>query len=168
MIQAISLSDDLRPLVHAAVAVAHGLASAAWFGSMFYRLAVLQPRARAYFETDAEFETFVATIAQGARWKVLGAFTFVAATGAALVPLTMPQPLTTGWLSMIATKVVLLLAALAMFCYASWRLWPARVFARPEDVPRLQARFKLVGISLICLVGASIALGIAAHVEREY
>ena len=51
---------------HAVAAVAHALAGAAWFGSMFYSLAVLQPRAKAYFEEDdGRFEEFVATIAGG-------------------------------------------------------------------------------------------------------
>ena len=79
--------------LHFALAAVHALASAAWFGSMFYSLTVMQPRAERFFESAAEFEEFVAHVAQGARWKVLAAFAFVAATGGLLILVARPTPM---------------------------------------------------------------------------
>lgn len=146
----------------------HALAGAAWFGSMFYSLTVLHPRAGAYFRgQDPEaFETFIATLAQGARWKVLGAFVLVFASGVGLVLLHRPASAPTTWLGLIAAKLILFLAALAVFCYASWRLWPARIFATPEEVPIHQRRFRVVGLLMTTLVGLNFALGVVAHAAR--
>jgi putative copper export protein len=63
----------------------HMLASAAWFGAMFYSLAVLHPRARAFFGDAKRFEEFISHVAAGARWKVLGGCLLIALTGAALM-----------------------------------------------------------------------------------
>jgi putative copper export protein len=150
-------------MTHAALAVAHALSSAAWFGSMFYSLTVMQPRAKRFFATDAEFEEFVATVAQGARWKVLAAFAFVAITGALLVVVARPVPMTTAWLAIIAVKIALFAAAVAIFCYASWRLWPRRIFASPAELPAIRARFRAVGFTLLSIAAASFALGIVPH-----
>lgn len=160
------LNSDLW-LVHAALAVVHALAAAAWFGSMFYSLLVLQPRAKTFFNDDRQFEEFVATLSQGARWKVLSAFTLVLFSGVALIPVAAPHPLTKLWLSLIVAKSILFLAALCVFCYASWRLWPARIFASREEAPGFQRRFRRIGLWMIALVGLNLALGIIAHVWRS-
>jgi uncharacterized membrane protein len=153
-------------IARSAAAIVHALAGAAWFGSMFYSLTVLQPRAKAYFADDAQFEDFVATLARGARWKVLSAFALVLLSGLALVPLFVSHLSRTAWLTLIITKVVLFLVALCIFCYASWRLWPSRIFATPEELPVIQRRFRRVGIALIVLVGLDFALGVFAHAWR--
>ncbi len=149
--------------VHSALAVSHALASAAWFGSMFYSLTVMQPRAKRYFDTLQEFEEFVATVAQGARWKVLSAFAFVAVTGAGLIILARPASPSRVWIALMTVKCVLFLAALAIFCYASWRLWPRRIFATPEELPSIQRAFHTVGWTLLSIAGTSMVLGILPH-----
>jgi hypothetical protein len=152
------------PTAHFFLAVAHALSSAAWFGSMFYSLTVMQPRAQEFFAgDDAGFEEFVATVAQGARWKVLGAFAFVAATGALLIVVARPEPLTTAWLAVIAAKTLLFAAAVVVFAYASWRLWPRRVFASPAELPGIRRRFRVVGFTLLLIAATSFALGILPH-----
>src|SRR5262249_20504327 len=108
-------------------AIGHALAGAAWFGSMVYSLTVLQPRAARFFATAGQFEEFIAVVSAGARWKVLAAFAFVAVTGLGLFFLRLPGPVSSLWWVLIAAKVGLFLAALALFWYVSWRLWPARV-----------------------------------------
>jgi hypothetical protein len=143
------------------VAIAHALAGAAWFGAMFYSLTVMQPRAVHFFSTPAQFEEFIAFVSHGARWKVLGAFAFVAATGIALFLLCLPAP--PVWLGLIAAKVALFFVALAVFVYTSWWLWPARVFVTPEEIPSIQRRFRIIGWTMIALVGLNLALGVAAH-----
>src|SRR5262245_15698980 len=144
-------------------AVGHVLAGAAWFGSMFYSLTVLQPRAARFFATPGQFEEFIAVVSAGARWKVLAAFAFVAVTGLALLVLGRPGPVSSLWWALVGAKLGLFLAALAVFWYVSWRLWPARVVALPEEVPGIQRRFRRIGWSMIVLVGLNLVLGIIAH-----
>ena len=163
---AVATTTTLNPAVHASVAAVHALASAGWFGSMVYSLTVLQPRAKSYFADDQRFEEFVATVSRGARWKVLSAFAVVLFSGVALIPLTRPDPSSRPWLVLVITKVVLFAVSLVVFCYASWRLWPARIFATPEEVPAFQRRFRRVGVSMILLVGANLVLGVVAHTYR--
>ena len=148
---------------HAALAIAHALSSAAWFGSMFYSLTVMQPRAKRFFATDAEFEEFVATVAQGARWNVLAAFAVVAVTGAGLIMVARPTPMTMAWLGIVTIKCLLFAAAVVIFAYASWRLWPRRIFASPAELPGIQRRFRIVGFSLLTIAALSFALGILPH-----
>ena len=149
--------------LHALLAIAHALASAAWFGAMFYSLTVMQPRAKQFFATDDDFEEFVATVAQGARWKVFAAFAFVAITGVGLIVVARPEPVTTAWLVIVTVKIVLFMLAVAIFSYASWRLWPRRIFASPAELPAVRRRFRQVGIALLAIAATSFALGILPH-----
>jgi uncharacterized membrane protein len=151
------------PYLHTLLAIAHALASAAWFGSMFYSVTVLQPRAKLHFKTDAEFEDFAATLAHGARWKVLTAFALVGITGGLLILVVWPEPMTTLWVVLVSIKAILFFAALAVFCYASWWLWPRRIFASPAELPGIQRQFRIVGFTLLTLVGLAFMLGIAAR-----
>lgn len=151
---------------HAVAAGIHALAGAAWFGSMFYSMMVLHPRAKAFFGDDQQFEEFIATVSRGARWKVLSAFALVFLSGAALIPSSAPHPAPVWWLTFIIAKVVLFFAALIVFCYASWRLWPARIFATPDEVPAFQRRFRRIGIAMIVLIGMNFVLGVVAHTWR--
>jgi len=150
-------------LVRTIAAIVHALAGAAWFGSMFYSLAVFQPRALAYFVDPARFEDFIAAVSRGARWKVLSAFGIVGLSGVALVLLDRPQPVTVFWVTLIVVKSLLFLAALAIFCHVSWNLWPARIFATAEEAPLFQKRFRRIGLSLLILVGSDLVLGVMAH-----
>src|SRR5262245_36128516 len=150
-------------MIYSLLAVVHALAAAAWFGSMFYSFSVLQPRAKKYFANDAEFEAFIATISQGARWKVLGAFGLVALSGLGLVFVTYPVRPHSSWLPIVFAKALLFVIALGVFCHTSWRLWPRRVMAAPSEVPEIQRAFRWVAMTMISLVGASAALGVLAH-----
>ncbi len=148
-------------LIYLVTAIVHALASAAWFGSMFYSFFVLHPRAKKFFATnDEEFEQFIATVAQGARWKVLAAFAVVAISGVLLILMGRPQPTPALWIGCVVAKAVCLLIALAVFCYASWRLWPARIFATPNELPALRRSFRQVAITLLLLIATASALGI--------
>jgi uncharacterized membrane protein len=149
--------------LHTLLAIAHALSSAAWFGAMFYSLTVMQPRAKRFFASDAEFEEFVATVAQGARWSVLAAFAFVAITGVGLIVVARPVPVTKAWLVIVALKVALFALALAIFSYASWQLWPRRIFASPAELPRIRQQFRIVGFALLTIAALSFALGILPH-----
>jgi uncharacterized membrane protein len=140
----------------------HVLAAAAMFGAMFYSFTVLQPRARRYFQNPKDFEEFITFISNGARWKVLSGFGLIAVSGFALI-LLRQSDMNRAWTIIIAAKVVVLFLAVAFFCFVSWRLWPARVFATPDEIPRLQRAFRLVGFTMLTLMAVEFVLSIIAH-----
>ena len=65
-----------------------------------------------------------------------------------------------------AVKAALLLVATLVVAHVSWRLWPRRLFALAEERPALLARFQRAAYTLVVLVGAAFALGVAsAHLR---
>jgi hypothetical protein len=145
--------------VRAVLIVIHLLLGAGWLGAMAYSLFVLQPRAAGYFASDDRgHERFLATVASGARWKVLGV---VAAIGASGLALAMLDGRHDGrWYAGVAAKAGLLLVALAVFCWVSWRAWPARVLALPEEGPVWRRRFRLAGLALMSCAALASVLGV--------
>ncbi len=137
--------------MHDLVLCVHVLAGAAWFGAMLYSLFVVQPRARRFFRREDAFEEFAATLAAGARWKVLSGCGLIAGTGVGL--LLCAGPLTEFAKQWLKAKSVFFGMAVTIFCYVSWRLWPARVLAAPSEVLSVQKRFRTWAAVLICLVG---------------
>ena len=144
------------------LAAAHVLAGAAWFGAMLYSLAVLHPRARSFFGSSRQFEEFIAYLAAGARWKVLGSAAFIVVTGLGLLLLQVAGPPAPGTGVCLVTKSILLVVAVSLFCFVSWVLWPARVLASAEEIPKFQRRFRIIAVTLLALVGASIVLGVVS------
>ena len=147
-------------LVHWILLAAHVLAGAAWFGAMLYSLTVLHPRARAYFGNARQFEDFIAFTAARIRWKVLGGAGFIAFTGLGLLlcPATgQPPP---GKSLCLLVKSILFVAAVGLFCFTSWVLWPARTLASTEEIPGFQRKFRIIAVTLLALVGASMVLGV--------
>ena len=57
-------------------------------------------------------------------------------------------------------KTLLLVLASAVFWWVSWRGWPRRVFALPDELPAVQRRFRVVAIVMCGLVGLNFALGV--------
>ena len=147
-------------LIHIILIVAHTLAAAAWFGAMFYSLAVLHPRARAYFALLRQLEEFITFIAAGARWKVLFGCAVIGATGLALIPFRENPP--AAWLGCIAAKALLFAAAMSIFAYASWVVWPARLMAAQDEIAAFQSRFRIIAVSLIVLVVLCFLLSVMA------
>jgi hypothetical protein len=66
------------------------------------------------------------------------------------------------WWAVVAAKVLLLAAASVLFWWVSWRGWPRRVFALPDELPGQQARFRRVALAMAGLVGLAFVLGIGA------
>jgi hypothetical protein len=154
------------------LAVVHLLVAAAWFGAMAYSLGVVQPRARRFFaDSPQTYENLATTLAAGARWKVIGMLAVLAATGAGLLVVTVTAadaPTRTGWWwALIGAKIGLLVVASAVFWHVSWRMWPRRVFALPEEQAAHQRAFLRVGWTLAVLAGAAMVLGtVAAALAR--
>src|SRR5262245_17665418 len=109
---------------------------------MFYSLAVLQPRARAFFATPSQFETFIAFLAAGARWKVLSGCVVIGLTG--IILLRFHGATSFLWQVCLIAKAVLFAIAVSIFAYASWCAWPARILATPAEAPIHQRRFRLI------------------------
>jgi hypothetical protein len=140
---------------------AHVLAGAAWFGAMFYSLTLVHPRARSFFGEARKLEEFITYLAAGARWKVLSGAGLIAVTGLALWCWPSPaKPVSATASACVWMKLVLFVLALGLFCVTSWVWWPARLMAGADEVPRFQRRFRLVGLTLLTLVGLSFALAL--------
>ena len=102
-------------MTSATLAIVHTLVAAAWFGAMFYSAFVLHPRARRFFESDRDFEDFIATVSHEARWKVLTALAVTGLTGAALALVGGPGTRSMSWWPLLGAKTVFLLAAFGLF-----------------------------------------------------
>jgi hypothetical protein len=137
----------------------HVLAGAAWFGAMLYSLLALHPRALLFFQNSKQFEDFIAFLAAGARWKVLGIMALIAFSGMGLLFLPGAQQ-SVLFRNCVIIKIILFIFAFVVFCYASWILWPARIMAASHEIPMFQRRFRVVAIVLICLIGLSMVLGL--------
>ncbi len=144
------------------LAAGHLLMGVGWLGAMGYSLFVLQPKAARFFAGDDDaHETFVTTVAQGARWKVVGLLAGIGATGLAVVALADPADRTAGWWAGVAAKTALLGVAAAIFWRVSWRYWPARVFALPAERPAWRRRLRYAGLALMTCAAAASLIGVA-------
>jgi hypothetical protein len=150
-------------LLYTFLAVVHALAGAVWLGAMAYSFFLLHPRAHVYFQKETDFEAFIATISHGARWKVLGGLGVIGLTGMGLCLVRWPASLSTLWLVLVGLKAAAWLAAVVLFVYTSWRLWPARVLALEGEIPHFQRAFRRVAVTMIVLAVVATALGILAH-----
>src|SRR5437016_1820734 len=150
-------------MLHAFLAILHSLTAATWLGAMFYSVFVLQPRARSYFEKDAEFEAFIIATSQGGRAKFLLALGMIALTGLGLAFTARPTIQRGVWLGLLGVKTALFVAVVLLFAHVSWRLWPMRLFAAGEEIGRLQRAFRQIGVLLIGIAAISMALGVLMH-----
>ncbi|MGH3734320.1 MAG: hypothetical protein ACRDT6_01635 [Micromonosporaceae bacterium] len=131
-----------------------------WLGAMGYSLTVAQPRITRLFDTSAGVEDAYRELASGQRWRVVGLLVLLAGSGVGLVLAAGPRPL--GWWLLVAAKTVLFCVAAGLFWWVSWRGWPRRVFALPDELPGLQRRFRQVAIGLAAVVAVAFVLGVAA------
>ena len=151
----------------AVLLLAHLAAAAVWLGGMAYSLTIVQPRARRFLGGAEPYEAFATAVAAGARRGVLGLIALLAASGAGLVAMEVAgarHPGTT-W-AVVTAKAVLLVAAAAVFVHVSWRLWPARLFARADELDALQRRFRATALGLTAIVATAFALGAVAGAIR--
>lgn len=142
------------------IVVAHLTIAAVWLGSMVYSLMVVQPRVDRFFADHERREEFLVTLANGNRWRVVALIAALVLTDLAI--LIMRPELRLGY------GIALLFSLLAggLFVHVSWRHWPARVFALPEELPGFQRRLRRLAWTMLVLVGAaflttlSVALGV--------
>lgn len=143
------------------VAVPHLLLAAVWLGSMTYSLLVVQPKAARFFTDESRLEEFLVALAHGNRWRV------VALVGALILSAIAVMIIWPEAAAGYAVALVLYTAAAGVFANVSWRHWPARVFALPEELPGFHRRLRrqawamvvLVGLAFVVTASVSVAAG---------
>lgn len=127
---------------------------------MIYSLIVVQPKVAAFFTDDEEREVFLAALADGNRWKVVGMAGALTASGALVVAGANNTPVRVGY----GAALVLYLTAVAVFVEVSWRHWPARVFALAPERPMFRQALKRRARTMAALVGTGFVVTLAVSV----
>ena len=158
-------------VLRTALALVHAVVAAAWLGGMLYSLVVVQPRLKTFFTDPDEREDFATVLAAGARWKVLGLAAALVLSGAGMtaIELNEADSPSGAWIALVLAKTALLAAAVTLFAYVSWRLWPRRLLAHlsgSAELEGIQARFRVIGLTLAALVAAGLVAGVIANAVR--
>ncbi|RDI34431.1 hypothetical protein [Lentzea flaviverrucosa] len=131
-----------------------------WLGSMVYSLVVVQPRVARFFRDDERREEFLVVLANGNRWPVValvvglllsGGGVAIAGSGAVSVGFTL--------------AVGLDLVAAGIFADVSWRHWPARIFALPEEIPGFRRRLTVRAATMTVLIGVSYVVALTVSLR---
>ena len=154
----------MRPVLHFALLFVHIWATAIYWGGLSYSYLRLYPQMRKFLGTQERFEEFAITVAAGLRWWVFGTFALIGVSGAALAVVSAPEHPSAMWRLFIAAKILVLIEMFAVYTYASWVMWPARIFAAPADVPAVQKRFTAVSWVIGTSITLETLLGVAIHV----
>jgi hypothetical protein len=155
------MMGGVRDVITFGLVLAHVGVSGLWLGAMSYSLFVAQPRLAKLVGDDPEkIEDIHRELANGNRWRVAAMIAVIWLSGGALVALHFGEQGLGDWV-LLTIKAVLLAAASALFWWVSWRGWPMRVFALPEELPALQARFRKVAVTMFALVASGFVLGVA-------
>ena len=128
------------------VELAYLVLTTLWLGSMVYSLVVVQPRVARFFRDDERREEFLVALANGNRWPVVALIAGLLLSGSAVA---------VAGSAGHAIAVGLDLVAAAIFVDVSWRHWPARVFALPEELPRFRRALTVRATTMTALVGLS-------------
>jgi hypothetical protein len=142
----------------------HVLIGTIWLGATWFSLAVLHRRGPQCFARDADFEDFITRISDGNRRRIVGALLSSALSGAALMALLGADRVNMG---LITAKLALWCVSLGVLYTVSWRLWPARVFALPHELPRLRDVQTRLRVLMVGALGMSALLGLLAHALRD-
>jgi len=155
----LATAGPTAPRAGSLLAIAHLTLAASWFGSMLYSLTVVQPKVALFLPDEQRREELLTTLAQGNRWKVLPLIGALMLTAAG-VALTASATVATGYLVALA----LYAAAAAVFVNVSWRHWPARVFALPEELPGFRRSLTIQARTILVLVGAAFLVALSVSV----
>lgn len=121
-----------------------------WLGAMGYSLFLVQPRlARMVGNDPGRLEEIHSELAHGNRRPVLALLAVIWLTGIAHAVLRPGNPLGAS------VEALALAGASALFWWVSWRGWPQRLFALPEELPELQRRFRRVALTMFGLAAAA-------------
>jgi hypothetical protein len=140
----------------------HGVSAAAWFGAIFYRTLVVDPKAFGYFRDRAEYERFNTYLAQGMRYLVTAGLLTCGLSGFALLGLKW-NAASDGWLGLMAAKVGVWLLACGLFTYVSWVHWPWRSLAGPDEFRAYRRSGLILAGGMVLLSGTGFVLGQACR-----
>ncbi|WP_192772877.1 hypothetical protein [Actinophytocola algeriensis] len=142
------------------VELAYLVLTTLWLGSMVYSLVVVQPRIARFFRDDERREEFLLSLADGNRWPVVALIVGLVLSGG-VVALAGSGAVSTGY----TVAVGLDLVAAGIFVDVSWRHWPARVFALPEELPGFRRRLTVRATTMTALVGVSYVVAMAVSLR---
>lgn len=131
-----------------------------WLGSMVYSLVVVQPKIARFFSDDERREEFLVAMANGNRWPVVAIVAGLVVSGG-VVALVGSGAVSVGY----AVAVGLDLVAAAIFVDVSWRHWPARVFALPEELPGFRRALTVRATTMTTLIGLSYVVAMAVSLR---
>ncbi len=144
---------------------AHGLSAAAWFGAIFYRTTIVDPKAFRHFTDRVEYERFSIRLAHGMRYVVSAGLLICGFSGFALMGLKWNSSNET-WLGLVIAKVLVWLAACGLFGYVSWVHWPWRSLAASEEFPAYRRQATILAGAMTALSGVGFLLGQACRLLR--
>lgn len=133
----------------------HAGAGAMWMGAMGYSLFSVQPKLSRLAGGDPErIEEMHRELAHGNRWRVVGVIAVLWTSGVGLV-IVDPG----GWV-LVSLKAAALTGATILFWWVSWRAWPKRIFALPDELAALQRQFRRVALTMFGLVVLAFVAGV--------
>lgn len=141
----------------------HGLSAAAWFGAIFYRTLVVDGKAFTFFKNPCDYEHFSTHLAHNMRYFVTAGLFICGLSGFSLLGLKWDG--TSGkWLTLMAIKTGVWLAACTLFTYVSWVHWPWRSLAAPEEFAHYRRQGQRLAYGMVVLAATGFALGQACRV----
>lgn len=147
--------DTMRVLFQ----VAHLTVAAIWLGSMAYSLTSVQPKIARHITDQSRREELLIVLAHGNRRPVLALITTLVLTAAGAI-LTGSPTVAIGY----AVALGCYLPATAIFVNVSWRHWPTRVLALPEELPRLRRNLARQAYAMTALVATAYLAALTASV----
>lgn len=133
---------------------------AVWSGSMAYSLVIVQPRLGRVLAADDDLLEHLSTVlGSGNRRPVLA---IIAALFLTLAGIMLSHDLESAAVALSIIEAALLIAAALIFATVSWRLWPARVFALPDERPAHRRALRTRAFAMTALVGTSFVLAAIA------
>lgn len=121
----------------------HVLGAILWIGSIYFSASAIHQRAPSLFARDEDFEAFVTGLSDKNRYRHLLAFSASLLSGLALVVLghaRYSHPDHAYSWALIAVKGACFVIGALIFSYISWRLWPERIFALPQELEQQRRR----------------------------
>jgi hypothetical protein len=131
-----------------------------WLGSMVYSLAVVQPKIARFFRDDEQREEFLVVLANGNRWPVVALVVGLLLSGGA-VAFAGSGAVSAGYTLAVGLDLV----AAGIFVDVSWRHWPARIFALPEEIPGFRRRLTVRAAAMTVLIGVSYAVALTVSLR---
>jgi hypothetical protein len=133
--------------------------AAVWVGSMAYSLVVVQPKVASFFPDERRREELLVVLAHGNRSKVVVLVAALLCTGLGVVITSAARKFPGYVVSMLFYA-----AATGIFGHVSWRHWPARVFAVPQELAGFRRRLFVQATTMLGLVGAGFVVALTVSV----